>query len=158
MDFQNRHSGIECCIDLERGLGWLENDAVVVAYADSGLGQGWEVGRLEGLEALRIRLGAAVAAHQAGAEENRNFRNHGAAVRPLCCGDFDGGDEVFLAVRTRCAYRQLASRENHRFGEVLEHETQGRSGVRHGIRAMEHHKTVVIIVFVPDYQGELLPQ
>ena len=158
MDFQNRHSGIECGIDLKRSLGWLENDAVVVAYADSRLGQGWEVGRLEGLEALRIRLGAAVAAHQAGAEENRNFRNHGAAVRPLCCGDFDGGDKVFLAVRARCAYRQLASRENHRFGEVLEHETQGRSGVRHGIRAMEHHKTVVIIVFVPDYQGELLPQ
>ena len=114
MDFQNRHSGIECCIDLERGLGWLENDAVVVAYADSGLGQGREVGRLEGLETLSVHLGGTVSAHQSGAEENRHFGNHGTAVRPLCCGDFDGGDEVFLAVRARCANRKLASRENHR--------------------------------------------
>ncbi len=77
---------------------WPSYDAVVVFYADSGLGQRRAVRRLEGAEILRTDLDAAVASQQFGIEEYAYFRNPGMTFGILGRGDLYGRDQVFLAV------------------------------------------------------------
>ena len=75
MNFQNRDPGVQVGADPQMFIPvqWPSYDAVVVFYADSGLGQRRAVRRLEGAEILRTDLDAAVASQQFGIEEYASF-------------------------------------------------------------------------------------
>ena len=72
-------------------------------------------------------------------------------------GHFDGGDEVLPPVRARCADRELAAREDHRLGQVLQHETQRRGRVGHRVRPMQHDESVILVVVVGNDVRQVCP-
>ena len=84
-----------------------------------------------------------------------------AHLRNLCLasgGYLEGTDDVLTAVGAQHAQGQLAAGEDDGFGKVFEHEAQRRSGVGHGVGAMEHDEAVVALVFALDDVGNVDPQ
>ena len=73
-------------------------------------------------------------------------------------GQFEGTDEILTAVAPQHTHRQLAAGENDGFGEVLEHEAEGRSRVGHGVGAVQNHKAVVVVVFAFYAFGNIHPE
>ena len=112
----------------------------------------------EGVEVLGIDFGGAVASQQLVLEQDAHLGHHGAAVGAFGHGDFDGRDEVFLAVGAQHADGELAAGEDDRLGEIFEGETHGRGRVGHRVGAMQHHETVEEVVVVVDDARQLDPQ
>src|SRR6056297_2807153 len=85
------------------------------------------------------------------------FRNHGLTVL-FSSGNLDGCDQVLLAIGTQGTYRQLTTGKDHRFLQVLQHEAQCRSGISHGVGAMQHDKPVVTLIMLLYDSGHSHPE
>ena len=136
----------------------VADDAGVVPDADAGLGQGRAVRGGEGVEGFGAELGGPVAPDQDGVEVDGHFRHHRMAVRVHRRGDFHGRDEVLLAVGAGDADRELASREDDRLPEPLQHEAQGRGRIGHRVGPVQDDEAVVVVVPVADQVREPHPQ
>ena len=115
------------------------------------------VRRLEGLERLGVGLDAPVPPDELRPEEYADLGNHGVAFPVLGGGYLNGRYQVFPSVRPRNAYRQLAAREYDGFGESVQHETQGRCRICHGVGPVQYHEAVVGVIFLLYQPGQRLP-
>ena len=68
------------------------------------------------------------------------------------------GDEVILAVGTLLSDGQWRAGENDGLRQILQHIGQGRGGVGHCIRTVQHHEAIVLPVVVGDAVAEICPQ
>ena len=125
-----------------------EDALAVVGDVDAGIDEVGVVERLEGVELLGALLGGAVAAQQVPAEVDAHLGHKGTAFGILGGCYLDARDEVLLAVGAELADGQLAAGEDDGLGEVLEHIGEGRGGVGHGVGAVKHDETVVLVVAV----------
>ena len=98
--------------------------------------QGRIVVRTEGIEPFCIYLGGTVATHQHAFKEYAHLRHHRFPCRIAGSGYLYGRKQILLSVRAQLAYGQLCPRYHHRLGNILQHETQGRSRESHSVRAM----------------------
>ena len=103
-----------------------EDVVLVILEIDAHVAEMRIVERFEGVESLGIDLDGAVASDQLAVEEDAYLRHHRSAVLVLCRCYLDGSHQILLAVGTQFADRQLATGQDHRFGQVLKHEAQGR--------------------------------
>ena len=104
--------------------------------------------RTECIEVFRIDLGGTVSTEQVVFKENTYFRHSRISVRMLGSRNFDGSNQVFLAVRAELADRKLATGQDHRLAQVFQHEAEGRGGESHGVRSMQNHETIVFVVIL----------
>ena len=134
------------CVEPLAHLQWLgghgQEEVLPKGDVDACYGQRRVVVGLKGVEILGAELRAAVAAVEVVLKEYAHLWDDGLPPR----GYLKCADDVLAAVGTEHAQRQLAAGEDDGFGEVLEHEAQGRGGVGHGVGAVEHHKAVVVVV------------
>lgn len=100
----------------------------------------------EGIEAVSVLLGATIAADELSAEIDAYLGYHSVSVRPFGGGNLYAGHQILLAVGAELSHRQLTSGENHRFGEILQHERQCRGRVRHGVGTVQNDKPVVLVI------------
>ncbi|CDA46122.1 unknown [Prevotella sp. CAG:5226] len=107
-----------------------------------------QVERTEGIEALRVYFGSAVAAHQAALEKYAHLRHHGVPHLVACCSYLDARQQIFLAIGAQLPYRQLRTGNDDGLAQIFEHIAQGRRSVGHGVGAMQQHKTVIMVVMV----------
>lgn len=63
---------------------------------------------------------------------------------------FNGSDQVFLSVSSQYSDRKLASGQDDGFGQILQHETQGRGRISHGICSMKDDETIETVIIVLD--------
>ena len=126
-----------------------EDRREVVGDVDADLGQRGVVVGAECVEVLGAALGGAVGAEQAVLEVERHLGHDGPPLVPGS-GDLDGRDEVLASVGAQHADRNLAAGEDDGLGEVLEQKAQRRSGVGHGVGAVQDDEAVVAGVVVAD--------
>ena len=129
----------------------------MVEYLHAGIGQMGIVERFEGLELVGTLLGGAVATQKLSVEIDAHLRYAGMSLFVLCCSYLDGGDEVLLAVCAQHADGQLGASEDDGLGKVLEHVGEGRGGVGHGVRSVQHHKAVEVVIMVGDDVRQFRP-
>ena len=103
----------------------------------------------KGVELRGFFLFGAVATEQYILKINAHFGDNRLAV-VLRRRNLQGRNDVFAGVGAGHPDGQLSTRQNHGFLEVLEHKTQRRGGVGHGVGAVQNHKTVVKIVVAPN--------
>ena len=108
-------------------------------------------------ELLGALLDGAVGAEQPVLEVERHL-GHERPLRVVRSGDFDRRDKVLASVGAQYADRDLAAGEDDRLGEVLQQETQRRSGVGHRIGAVQDDESVVARVVVADELRQMEPQ
>ena len=154
---KHHHVGVKQVVGFHRtgGVG-ATDEVLVVADVDACFGQRGIIEGAEGVEILGIYLGGPVAPHQFVFEEDADFGYHGRTVGTAGGGNFDGGDEVLLAVRAQGADGQLRAGQDDRLAQVFQHEAQGRGGIGHGVCAVQDDKAVealVVIVYDFDYLG-----
>ena len=111
-------------------------------------GQRRVVGRRECLELFAAEFLGTIAAEQGTLEIDADFGYHRHADTVLCCGYFDTGNQIFLAIGTQYADGQLRARQNHGLGKVLKHITERRGSISHRVGSMEHNETIVLVVVV----------
>ena len=121
---------------------------VLDVYA--GRGQRRQVERAESVEAFRVYLGRAVAAHQAVFKEDADFRDHGPPFFVVVGGYFDTGQQILLAVRPQLAYGQLRAGYDDGLAQVFQHEAERGRGVGHRVRAVQHDESAVLPVVLVD--------
>ena len=121
---------------------------LVVLEVDAYIAEMRVVERFEGIESLGIDFDGTVATEQFAVEEDAYLRNHRMAVLVFRRCYLNGSHQVLLAVCTQFTDWQLATGQNHRFGKILEHETECRRGIRHGIGTVEDDKSVVVVIAV----------
>ena len=131
---------------------------VAIADVDAGFGQRRVIERTKSVEVFGVDLGGAVAAHEFILEEDAYFGDYRGAVGIFGGSYFDGGDEIFLAVGAQGADGELRAGEDDGFGEVLEHEAEGRGGVGHSVGAVQDDKAVEVVVVIVDYFDNLCPK
>ena len=136
---------------------WAADKVLLVFDVYARVCQRGEVVRAEGIEAFGVDFHGAVAAQQAAFEEDTHLRHHGSPVLILCGGNFDAGQEIFLAVGAQLSDGELRAGDDNGFAEVFEHETQGRGCVGHRVRAVQQHEAVVGIVMVGNDMRHLHP-
>lgn len=144
--------------DAQLGVGGIgpEDGREVIGDVDTHLGQGRIIVGPERAERFGAALGGAVGAEKLVLEIERDL-GHGGLAAAAGPSDFDGRDEVLAAVGAQDADGNLAPGENHGLGEVLEQKTQGRSGVGHGVGAVQDDEAVVTGVVVADDPGQREP-
>lgn len=103
---------------------WSQNVVLMILEVDAHIAEVRVVERFEGVETFGIDLDGTVAAQQLSVEEDSYLRHHRMAVLVLCRCYLDGSHQVLLAVCAQFTDRQLATGQNHRFGKILEHETE----------------------------------
>ena len=128
-----------------RRLFGLQDRREVVGDVDADFGQRRVVVGTEGAQGFGAAFGGAVGAEKPVLEIERHFGDLG-PVADARSGDFDGRDEVLAPVGAQHADRNLASGEDHGFGEIFEHEAQGRCRIGHGVGSVQHDEPVVIVV------------
>ena len=111
---------------------------------------------LEGIEVVGAHLCRAVAAPEIVLEEYGHLLNHRACA-VSGGGNLYGRNQVLLAVGANLADGELRAGDYHRFGQIDEHERQGRGRVGHGVCAVEHDKSVIHVIVLFDGAGNLLP-
>ena len=104
---------------------WREDMVPVILEVDAHIAEVRMVERFEGMKSLGIDLDGTVAANQFAVEEDAYLRHHRMSLLVLCRSNLNGSHQVLLAVGAQFADRQLASGQNHRLGQILEHEAQG---------------------------------
>ena len=134
------------------------DDVGVVLDVDACMCQRGIIEGTECVEVFGIYLGGTVATHQLILEKDAYFGDNGSTVRILGSSYLDGGDEVFFSISSQGADGELGARENNRFGEVLEHETESGSGIGHGVGSVEDDKAVEVVVVVVDYLDDFCPE
>ena len=72
-------------------------------------------------------------------------------------GDGHGGDEVVPSVAAQLAQGDLGAGVDHGLVQPLQHEGQGGGGVGHGVRAVEHHEAVVVVIPLGDGAADHVP-
>ena len=80
------------------------------------------------------------------------------AILVLGGRDLYRGDKVLLAVRARHPDRELASGEDNRLGQVLQHVAQRGGRVGHGVCSVQDDEAVIFIIPLLDQQGKRLPE
>ena len=136
------------------------------------VGQGAQVGRVEGVEAARTNLHRPVPPHQLVVKvdtdlgdgvvtrEDQGTDDVVPAVAPgLKAGNLKSriDDSWYLGVAI--ATRDLRSSDHDGLAEVLQHEGEGRGRVTEGVSAVQHHKPVIPGVHrakVSGYAGPVL--
>ena len=73
------------------------------------------------------------------------------------CGDEHGIDEIVPAVTSKLAKGNLRTGKNNGFLQSLQHKGKCRSRVGHGVCAVKHHKTVVIVIAVANFSANVYP-
>ena len=136
-----------------RRLFGLQDRREVVGDVDADFGQRRVVVGAEGAQGFGAAFGGAVGAEKPVLEIERHFGDLG-PVADARSGDFDGRDEVLAPVGAQHADRNLASGEDHGFGEIFEHEAQGRCRIGHGVGSVQHDESVVAGVVVADQAGQ----
>ena len=135
----------------------LQNALLVIYNVDTGFHQMRIVERLKSVEFLGALLGRTISAKQMSAKVDADFWYLGMSVGIFGCCNLNAGDEILLAVGPQLSYRQLRARENDRFGKILQHIGEGRGGVGHRVRSVQHHKTVIIVVVIGNDVAEVSP-
>ena len=107
---------------------------------------------------FRIALGAAIPAVEMLSEKYAYLGHHGAPVAVLCCCQFNGGQEVLLAVGAQDTYGELAACQDDGLVQVLQHETERRGSVGHGVGAVEYHEPIVAVIVCVDDPDQCGPQ
>ncbi|MNQ72242.1 hypothetical protein D3C85_869410 [compost metagenome] len=118
---------------------------------DAGIEQRRVVRRIEGVEAVRVHLLAAVAAIELIVEKQRHL------VDRVVGRDVEGVEQVLLAVGAQLGERDLGAGDDDRLVQIFEHEGEGRGGERHGVGAVQDHEAVVLLVVVTNVLGDALP-
>ena len=77
------------------------------------------VGRIKRIKTSRAALGGPISAIELVVEENAHVGN---VVQP---SHDNGPEEIVSAVTARFKYRDLTSRDDDRFAQILQHERQG---------------------------------
>ena len=102
----------------------------------------------EGVEIVGAHFGAAIAAPQIVFKEYRHLLHH-CIARGIGGGShLECRNQVFFAIGSHLANRQLRAGDNHGFTQIFEHKTQCRRRKRHRVGAVKHHKSIVGIVVV----------
>ena len=94
------------------------------------------VGRIKRIKTSRAALGGPISAIELVVEENAHFGN---VVQP---SHDNGPEEIVSAVTARFKYRDLTSRDDDCFAQILQHERQGRSRIRQCVRSMKNYEPV----------------
>lgn len=90
---EHEHAGIKAVVGAEGRVGpGAEDELILVAYRDAGVGQGGVVEAPEGVEALGVNLGGAVAAHQAAVEIDAYLGHAGSSLGVVGGGYLDTGE------------------------------------------------------------------
>ena len=118
---------------------------------NAGIEQRRKIGRVEGLKTVGVYLAGAVTPIQPVVEEQPHL------VDGIVGGHIEGIEQVGAAVRAQLGQRDLGAGNDHRLVQIFQHERQRGGGKRHGIGAVQHHKTVVVVVVGPDIIGNALP-
>ena len=87
-------------------------------------------------------------------EEDAHLWDGGQARR----GNLEGADDILATVGAEHAQGQLTAGEDDRLAQVLEHKAQRRSRIGHGVGAVEHNETIIIVVLALDNIGNIDPQ
>ena len=157
-ELQHRHPGVKFRMQRERQVRVAIVDQVgLVGDVYAGLGQGGIVVAVEGREMLGVALGCAVGAEEAVLEVDRYLRHHGIALFVLLGRYLDSRQQVLTRIATQYAYGQLATREHHRFAQVLQHEAQRRGRITHRVGAVQDHEAVILLIVVIHHLGHASP-
>ena len=149
-------------VEAEMRGHWLapvgrEDAVTVIGDVHAGLDEVGVVERLKGVELLGALFGGTVATQQMASEIDAHLGYEGMPFLILRSSDLYGGNQVFLAIGAQLTDRQLGACEDDRLCQVLEHVGEGRGGIGHRIRTMQHHETVVTVVVVGDTMGDIRP-
>src|ERR1051326_3458717 len=96
---------------------------------------------LKSIELLRVEFMRAVTAVQFVFKVDAYLVHNGPAGLARGC-DLNGGNKIFLSVSTDDADGQLRTGEHHGLAQILEHKTESRCRVRHGIRTVQDHEAM----------------
>ena len=145
MNLQHGHSCVQVGVDAKRLLVIFRivDESAVVFDIDTGCGERRIIWRIECVESGGVDLGASVASVKVGVEADSHLRHYCVAFIVSGGGNFHCGYQILFSIGARLAYRKLAPGENYRLAEIVEHETQCRCTVRHGVGAVKNHKSVV---------------
>ena len=135
----------------QRPLGGHTQLARFQRDGDPGIEQRRIVGGVEGVEAVGVHLLAAVAAIELVVEEQRHL------VDRVVGRDIEGVEQVLLTVGAQLGQRDLGAGDDDRLVQIFQHEGERRGGERHGVGAMQDHKTIVFLVVVANILGDTLP-
>ena len=127
MNLQDGHPCVELGVDFKLFVPVFRivDEAAVVVDVDAGSGKRGIVGRIECAETRGADLGAPVSPEEFGIEAYTYLRDDCPSLGVPGRGDFHRRDEVFLSVRARPAYGELAPGEDDRLVEIVQHKTQG---------------------------------
>ena len=128
----------------------LQHAVAVVDDVDASIDEVGIVERLEGVELLSTLLGGTVATQQVTIEIDANLWHHGMAIGILGGCNLDRGDEVLLTVGAQLSDGQLGTCEDDWLGQILQHVGEGRGGIGHRVRTMQHHEAIVVVVMIGD--------
>ena len=156
--FNKQHISVHNVVHLQRALGvGAEQRIFVELYVEPYLGQRRIVVALERVKIVGTHLRRAVAAPQVVLKKYCHFLHHRFAVDVGCRSNLQGGDEILLTIGANLANGQLAAGDDYRLLQILKHKTQCRSSVSHGVGAVKHHKTVVIVDVLFDGLSNVAP-
>ena len=119
-------------------------------------GKNGVIERCKGIEMLGILFGSPIGPEEFILEKQTHLRHHGITVG-VGSSYFHCRNQIFLGIGTEHTDGQLRTGKNNGFGKSLEHKTQCRSRIRHGICAMKHNKSVELSVVVLNNEGNPLP-
>ena len=157
IDPERRDVRREAGLHVEGATVAREEQLAAHLHVDAHPHQGGQVRRLEGVEAGRVVLARAVAAEELVVEVDAHLGD-GPAERRRVRREAQRSEEVVEAIVPQLHQGDLRAREDHRLLQPLEHEAQGRGGVRHGVGAVEDHEAVVVLHARADVAGDLRPR
>ena len=88
---------------------------------------------------------------------DRAAKHNGYVVRVVVGGVEQRLVQVELGVSEGVCHGLLRAREHNGLGAALDEVGEGRRRVGHGVRAVQHHKAVVVVVGIHDRGGDALP-
>lgn len=114
---------------------------------DSNSDQWRHVGRIESVQIGGTDLGCSVASEQFVVEANGNLRD-GVVSR-----NDQRVQEVFLGIASWFEQGDLRASDDNSFAQVLQHEGQSGSSVRHGVGAVQNDEAIESVVLALDVLG-----
>ena len=125
---------------------------------NAGIAQGRIVEGFEGIESVGILLGRTISTQQFSTEIDAHLGHKRRTIGVVRGSKIDAGDEVFFAVGSQLAQRQLTSREDNRLRQILQHKRKGRCCVGHRVGSMQNHEAIISVIIVRNDAHEMRPK
>lgn len=147
-DVDDHDVGVEIWAATERCC-WAA-DMLCERDVDAEFCEGLAAGGIEGVIGACVDFAGTAAAQKQAVKTNGDF---GDVER----GDFDRVGEIAACVVAKCAKRALSAREDDRFVETFERESECRGRVGHRVCAVYDDKAVIFTAVVCNHAGQIRP-